>query len=40
MHRPMLEADEAANLAVPEVTCEAGRFRVVETKVSRVLAVR
>ncbi len=39
-HRPMLAVEEAANLAVPEVTSVAGWLRTVEVAVSIVLEVR
>jgi hypothetical protein len=38
--RPTLVADEAANLAGPEVVDVAGEFETVEESVSRALAVR
>ena len=38
--RPMFAVDEAANLAVPLVTCEEGLFWTVEVMVSSVLAVK
>jgi hypothetical protein len=39
-HRPTLAVEEAANLAVPLVTYEAGLFWIVEDMVSTVLAVK
>lgn len=40
IHKPTFAAEEAANFAVPVVTCVAERLVYVEDTVSRVFAVR